>query len=1129
MKYMNKSLMFAVTFLLFTVSALAQTSRGTVSGIVSDPTGAVVQGATITLTNDQTGVSRTTNTNSEGLYRFDAVDLGSYSLKIAATGFGDVNKTNIVVSANQVAQVDAQLAPGGQSVSVDVTAESGALLQTEAPVRGGNIETQRITELPFAGRNPVALALTLPGVSSNRGGFGVGTFSVNGGRGRSNNFLIDGTENNDISVAGQGFQITNPDAVQEVSVQTSNYDAEFGRAGGAVVNTITKSGTNKFHGSLSYLLDSRRDDALTSLESRDPENVKRGRPPFGIENIYSGTIGGPIIQNRTFFFGAYQEDRQRQSGQQQLTTPTAAGRARLSQLFPAGTNANVDFLLSATERAVANVSPINLALGTVGGVDRGTIEFGTFFRNFAATNNIRQWQARVDHKLSESDQLSGRFLSNEQNNPKGGIVEFEGFDADFKARLYNLLLTETHVFSPTFTNEARIAYNRLDFGFPLADPDGPAGQLPRIGVASISSLGASTTFPQGRIANNYTIQDTVTILRGNHTFRTGVDLLRQISTQAAPFNPRGSLTYAASTGFTALANFVNNFGGSGGSASRDFGSAIYFPSLYRTAAFFQDRWRATEALTLTLGLRYEHFGTPFNTLKTPAFTGLFNVDPVTLTGPFGLPNQVPADKNNFAPTIGIAYSPSFAQGFLGRLVGEKKTVVRAGYQAGYDSFFNNIASNAAVSSPNIVVTTTNSTVTGANPRGLPSLTNQFPTTQAPLSALSGQTLIDPNLVNPYYQRWSLGIQRELPYDIILDLSYVGSKGTRLYINEDGNPLVRSELRVTPAAFTGSTTCTPGTPGCLISGRLDNLQGPRTVRTNGGSSIYHSGQLNVTRRFKNDFTLTGGYTWAKLIDNASEVFAAGGTSSVAVFALPAIFGGDRFERGPSLFDRTHRASFTYVYELPFMRDQRGLLGRLGGGWQVSGVTVFESGVPFTVFNGFDADGIGGNNDRPNFNPNGQRGVRAIPATATSPSPTGFINPDVVIGKTPAGADIFSPIDPSTARFISNPAFAAGQAGSVPRFGTLGRNTERTPGTNNFDFNVQKRTRIQETTSLEFRAEFYNIFNHAQYTQGSVSPFSPGGGTIGSNLNTTVAGRFLNANTPVTDGGGRVVRFQLKLLF
>ncbi|MFN2510508.1 MAG: carboxypeptidase regulatory-like domain-containing protein [Pyrinomonadaceae bacterium] len=203
-------------------------------------------------------------TTDDGIYRFDAVDLGPYSLSITASGFGELTKTGIIVNANQTSTVDAQLEPGGQQVTVDVVSEAGAALQTEAPVRGGNISTTQVTELPFAGRNPVALALTLPGVSSNRGGFGVGTFSVNGARGRSNNFLIDGTENNDISVAGQGFQITNPDAVQEVSVQTSNYDSEFGRAGGAVVNTITKGGTNEFHGTLSFFLDSTRDDAITS-------------------------------------------------------------------------------------------------------------------------------------------------------------------------------------------------------------------------------------------------------------------------------------------------------------------------------------------------------------------------------------------------------------------------------------------------------------------------------------------------------------------------------------------------------------------------------------------------------------------------------------------------------------------------------------------------------------------------------------------------------------------------------------------------------------------------------------------------------------------------------------------------
>ncbi len=1094
-------------FVSLSIFINAQTSRGTVSGIVADQTAAVIPGATITLTSNETGVVRTTVTNGEGLYRFDAVDLGSYTVKIEASNFSVVVKNNIAVSANQITQVDAQLQPGSQTLSVDVTTESGTSLQTEAPVRGGNIETLRITELPISSRNPVSLALTLPGVSSNRNGFGSATFSVNGGRGRSNNFLIDGTENNDISVAGQGFQITNPDAVKEVSVQTSNYDAEFGRAGGAVVNAITKSGTNNFHGTVSFLYDTTADDALTSSQSRDPENVKRGRAPSGTENIYSATIGGPVLKNRTFFFGAYQQDRQRSSSQAQLTTPTAAGRSALRALFPSGANANVDLLLSATQNAVANTSPFNQALGTVNGVNRGDIEFGTFFRNYPALSIDHQWQVRIDHQLSEKDQLSGRMLADRLTNPKGGIAEFDGFDADYSQRLYNLLLTETHIFSSTLTNEARLGYNRLDFGFPLSDPSGPAGQLPRIAVTSLSSLGASTSFPQGRIANNYTFQDTITKVRGNHTIRSGVDILRQISRQAAPFNPRGSLTYTASTGYTAFANFVDNFGGASGTAARDFGSAIYTPSMFRTAAFAQDRWRATEALTLTLGVRYEYFGRPFNTLRTPAFTDLFNVDPVTRTGPFGLPNKVRGDWNNWAPTIGIAYAPSYTKGVLGFLLGDKKSVIRTGYQIGYDSFFNNIASNAAVSSPNVVATSIPST-TSNGARGLANFTSQLPTTQAALNPLSAQTLIQQNLVNPYYQRWSFGIQRELPGNIVVDVSYVGSKGTKLYINEDWNPLVPPAQRITPAGYTGPT-----------QGRYDNLQGGRTVRTNGGWSNYHSGQLGVTRRFSKNFTITGAYTYSKLLDNASEVFAASGTTAASVAALPVIFGGNKYEKGPSLFDRTQRASFTYVYEIPLMREQKNLLGRVVGGWQLSGVTTFESGVPYSIFNGLDSDGIGGGNERPTFNPNGQKGVRAIPVVNATGAITGYVNPD----------NGNAAIDPATARYIVNPAYNPALANSVARFGNLGRNTERTPGTNIFNANILKRTRIREDMSLEFRAEFYNIFNRPNYTQGSISPFSPTGGTISSNANTAIAGRFLNPNTPATDGGGRVVRYNLKFIF
>src|SRR5262245_44629218 len=279
-----KALVLTFTLVSLSLTALAQTSRGTISGAVTDQTGAVISGANVMITNAATSVSRTTVTNSEGFYRFDAVDLDTYSIKFTAPGFGVIVKNNIVVSANQTASVDAQLAPGAQELTVDVTAESGALLQTEAPVRGGNIDATRLTELPIATRNPVSLALTLPGVSTNRFSTGVQSFAVNGGRGRSNNFLIDGTENNDISVAGQGFQIKNPDAVKEVSVQTSNYDAEFGRAGGAVINTITRSGSNNFHGTLAWQYDSTRDDALTNTQSLDPDIRRRGYPPYGTEH-----------------------------------------------------------------------------------------------------------------------------------------------------------------------------------------------------------------------------------------------------------------------------------------------------------------------------------------------------------------------------------------------------------------------------------------------------------------------------------------------------------------------------------------------------------------------------------------------------------------------------------------------------------------------------------------------------------------------------------------------------------------------------------------------------------------------------------------------------------------------------
>ncbi len=1106
---MNATLFLGI--LIASMSALlGQTSRGTVTGLVSDPTGAAVAGAAVELRDLERSTIRKTGTNEAGLYRFDAVEPGSYRLHVTAGGFAHSETRPFSIVAAQVATVDAKLEIGEQSVRVEVSAAAVAL-QTEAPVRGGSVSPVESTQIPNASRNPVQLALNFAGVSTNRGGFGVSTFSVNGARGRSNNFLLDGTENNDISIAGQAFELTNSDAVQEVSVQTGNFDAEFGRAGGAVINTIIRSGTNDLHGSAAYLVESTRLNAITNTQSLSPEIQRRGYPPFGTDQWFSATLGGPVVRNRTFFFGAFQERRTLSSRSLSLVTLSANGRSTLRSLYPQGRNANVDAYLAATEGSNANALLSSMPLGA----GRPDIEVGTYLSSIAQRRSEHQPIVKMDHRLSDRNQLSARFAFHDEKDPTGGSVGFKGFETSLKERYNNVVVADTHVFSPSLTNELRLPYNRITLDSP-ADPANALGlTLPGITIQSLSAIGVDARAPQGRIANNYGLQDTLNWIRGRHQLRFGLDLTMQRAKQLAPFTLRGTLTYrpspAAGTApaYSSLANFVDDFGGASGSAFLDFGVPVYYPDMFRQAYFAQDRWRIRESLTVTLGIRYENFGLPMNSVPTPAFAGLFNIDPVTFTGPYSRPNRVRGDHNNFGPTVGLAWSPSANGGLLGWLIGQKRTVWRMGYQIGYDSFYNNIVSNAAASAPNIVATELVSLADTANPRGLSDFRRRLPAEARPLRPADAQTLVREDLVNPYYQRWSAGFQRQLPSDVLFELSYVGSKGTRLYASEDLNPVVPINLRrygpgVDPASI----------PAARKTSRYDDLQGSRTIRTNGGSSHFHSLQTEVRRRFRNGLLITGAHTWAKFLDNGSEIFNWNTFTAATLSAVPTIYGGQRFEQGLSSFDRTHRAVFSWVYELPFHRNQRGFAGHLIGGWQVAGVAALESGVPLSIVNGVDADGIGGAIDRPDFNPGGARNVRAVPDVRSA---TGFVNPD-------AGN---APIRREDAMYIQLPACNGVANPSGCRTGNLGRNTYRSPGTNNFNATIAKSTRIGERLRTEWKAEFFNLFNHPQFGSFSASAFAPAMPAFQSSVGTSLAGRFLNPN--IMDGGGRVVRFGCKLLF
>lgn len=1087
-----------VALLLTAVVALGQTSRGTVTGIVYDPQSAVVPGAKVELSNLQSGVKRSTVANEAGLYRFDAVDPGEYTIAVAASGFKTL-VVRSVVQAGQVLSKDARLEVGEAKVIIEVQADVQPL-QYEAPVRGGNLEAAQITQLPFSSRDAAQLALTLPGVSTDRSGFSNSTFIVNGSRGRSNNFMVDGTDNNDASVSGQAYTMNMTDAVAEVSVQTANYDAEYGRAGGAVVNTITKQGTNQFHGSLFYLLDATVDDAITNTQALSTDVVNRGHPLPGTDQWYGFTVGGPIRKNKTFFFGSFQEDRQNSQNQNNLKAPTAAGWAAFNGLFPSGANARADLYKRIAGSVVATSQPFTLAMGD----SRPGIEFGTAIVSYANKFTDRQMLVRVDHQISNKDQISGRYFRDKSIIPNGGYGPFfSGFQTSYQGVAQSAALFETHVFSPTTTNEFRLPYSRVFSGWPLDAPDPTAATLPLYTIGGgVTAIGLPSTYPQGRLTNNYGIQDTVSHVRATHSFRFGLTLNQQRARQFAPIRQRGEIAYGTTTGYSNFANFIDDFGGGSGTVYRDFGSPAYYPNFTSQAYFAQDRWRATQNLTVTLGVRYEYFGQPMNVLKKAAFSGLFNTDTVTATGPYLTPNRVLPDKNNWAPTVGLAYSPSEKGGLLGKLLGDKKTVIRTGYQIGYDSFFNNITSNAATAVPNLLATTTPSAATGSLPRGIANWSQQMPLVARTPLPTDSQTLMSANLVNPYYQRWSLGVQRELPGNLLLDVSYVGTKGTKLFVNEDMNPIVPALMRINPAI----------TPTLYsLSTRWDSAQGGRLTRTNGGDSNYNALQVEVNRRLSAGLLFKASYTWSKVIDNASEIFSVANSNSPQNTVIPSIFGGLTVDRGLSMTDRPHRAVFTYVYQLPFLKSGKGVLGQVLGGWQLSGVTSFESGRPLNIYNGLDADGIGGNWDRPNLNLSGTPGVRAQCATSAC---TSYINPDA------AGVAI----DPATAMYVGLPTNSTTAAKPT---GNLGRNTARMPGLNNFNANIQKTFKVKERLSVEFRTEFYNIWNHPQFGTGSVSPFSPGTLSMSASVAASPANYFMNKY--YLDGGGRVIRYQLKLLF
>jgi outer membrane receptor protein involved in Fe transport len=1076
-----KSLAFAVTLVmlsavvpLFAGSAFAQSSKGIVVGTVTDPSGAVVAGATVRITNIATNVARETSTSSEGNYRLEAVDPGKYKVEVKASGFKTVTLENVTVEAAQATTTDAKLEVGTQTEVVNVNADSGVVLQKQDGARADTLESRQIVDLPIAGLNPVNLVFTLPGVTAPgvlAGGFVQGTeFNINGLRARANNQLIDGADNNDNAITGQQIQPILRDGYKEVSVLGGDNSAEFGRSGGAVVNVVTKSGTNQFHGSVYDVIDT---SALASLSPGQKVNNGLVSTPVYTQNSFGFSLGGPIKKDKLFFFGTFQPTRTRAGGTSaSAIVPTEAGFNTLRSLFPQGASPNLDRYLGVVGNLRGTTNLVNFGLG--GG--RPDVQFGTA-TTFAPTPvNTWDFLTRIDWTPTEKDSFAARYLFTDQLVTNQFPTPFEGFAVDVPSRVQNFYANYTRVLGPRMTNEFRVSYGRFNVLFGARDQAalsfGPEFQFAGTTISGAGVLGGiSATFPQGRVFNNYQFQDTVTYAIGTHTFRAGADIVRQVAKDIVPFNDRGTLVFSSGGGFPTLGNFVDGFSGTQGTfASKVFGSPVVYPNALQQAYFVTDSWRVRSNLTLNLGLRYENYGTPFNVLPFPAFAG------------FGVPIDTVAkqkgDNNNFAPRFSFAYTPHFAPWLFG--TGDK-TVIRGGYGVSYDLFFNNILDNNAASSPNVfAVSTLGSTVGG---RGFANAgVNSLPDTGVP-NPKAAITTIPANLRNPMTHTWNFGIQRELPGKFILDTAYVGTRGTRLFINEQFNPGINS---VREHADRGSVV----------------------ARTNGGDSIYHSLQTRVERGYKDGLLFRFAYTYSKAIDDVnSEVFVTSGGASRAANPFDR-----RSDRSVASFDVPHRAVWTAIYDIP--GPKKGWQGQLAGYWTVSGIYRFQSGAVETPFvGGIDLGGDLENfNDRPaivNLNaPPNSVGILASLVGATSP--TGYIDANG------------NPVDPGHVKYLVDPAV---------RTNIAGRNTLRADMVHQVDLSLNKQFHLPfEGHKLEVRLDFFNVFNHPNYTWANPA--------IGSDVgNGDVLNPFFN-QPRANDGGiggpvgtpvGRYGRFQVRYSF
>jgi hypothetical protein len=1129
----------------FLLTAPAQAQTASAGGVIRDPSEQVIGNAKVTLLNTQTGIPRDVSTNDEGIFWFTNVAPGPYSITVEREGFKALHINDLTLTVNQSFTFEAHLELGTVATTMEVKASELPLIELDNAQISNLVDAKRIQELPLLTRDPYQLVLLSPGTIQSNTPNGLNGFSINGASQRDNNFLLDGVDNNDTEVPGapKGLNALNPDSTQEFRVITNNFAPEFGRNDGSIIQVLTRSGTNNYHGDAYWF---GRYNALGARDFFNPAATTGPQNPY-TRNDFGASVGGPILKDKAFWFVNYEGQRFITTLTNVSTVPTADYKTGIFTVpdpvtglpdpvnvsTPTSPDNALGLPLDPTMQKILALFPNPNGPAVVPGLS------GTLF--FPSTSRLQSdsFTVKVDYNLSKKNTLSVRYSFNQQSDPNFEHSDFLPNDlgaTSLYVRNQNVSIALTSTLTDRLVNEFRFGANRSDQQY---NCDGSKvfdsfGQIDPVGIGAdygipfgtpsnpgFGCLALTDSNGQARYTGTYQTQENMSYARGRHLFKWGGEFRDVYSNSYDNFSTRAYLDFLAFTnsGVTALypSSPLYNDPATEDSVLTLLG---YVDTQYQTqyfnkqqdrtssdlrgfrqrewAGFVQDTWKVLPNLTATYGLRYEYYGVPFevNNNLSNLFADPSGAAPFTFTivGPGTGHTLYNNQYNNFEPRIGLAWDP-FKKG---------RTSVRLGYGIFHDRVYGNLVGNSR-GNPPFSLSPTYDQFQQLSLISPPATINQPDPLVVPDQSYYYVDLIDPKLKTPYSQNWNFGVQHAITPTLTLEVNYVGVKGTHLFRAVDGNapqPNLVAQLVAICSA--------PNAYGCVESPTSSTLQfGPLyyggdfgTLPFNAvnntafyagggpgaflyksiGNSIYNGLQVNLQKQFTHGFQFQAAYTYSHAIDSVNDPLQpAQGNGNLPrnSFDLEA-------ERGNSDFDIRHRAVINFIYEPNIGRGRghlsEGIVGRLLEGWALSGIITAQTGLPYDIYGTTDSNHTG-------EDARVSRLVNISQPPGTDKTYTG-----------PAAASIYTtPFDvlPNT-----------------------GKNSFYGPGLVNIDMATVKDTALTEKLKLEFRLEAYNLFNHTQFAQPN-NFYVPGDNTFGESLSTITR----------ADGttSARQLQFALKLIF